>query len=579
MANANNDFKQPGFYNNSRYFIPKKEVRHIAFYGQTRSGKTVNTMGWVTQAFSYCHHKVWYLWDGQRGENCFFLLPSRFRKWIRGWEDKYGNVHRSKVYPCTLFYPNNRRLPKELPAPSKRFTIPIPSLEIEDIRSIVGLDITKNEEDIWNSIKENYVDEHTSAHELLRSISTIAKRKIIHVKEGYTTPEITSHGIKTIFNAIKRLADEKIITSGDCETCINIWEEYKKPEIFSLVLTHIENWLAKFVLQWMVRNIFDTLSKRKHKKASTIVLDEAWQIIPKNTITPQEVIIKNIVDKVLVQGIGSANLYFIIGTQIPTEIDMAGGQMGICVVHKTAGAEDIAYFMITESKAWFTAEDRRAIPHLETGNCFIFTDKGRFYVHAIPPQCRIKHADDDFIDLWKKIAPSLGWTEPMKDTSSTIKKIEEDYQNGIKKNLEEIEIIKNKKKAKEELIKMREEEEIRKRKEAEEEEEQKKEEKRLEHIKKREELKAKIEEEKRLKKEKARERLLSTKQKLQDAENKEYDKDIDIDINIGQNTVASEKETTEEKQDKKQKLKKENDEILNELLADDGELEDSDFLS
>ncbi len=249
-----------GIYNEARFNVPKHYVQDLIAYGLPRQGKTVFILTWIEKAFEYCHHKIFDVWDAQRGENGVYGLPSRFKKWKKPIIDKFGNEFKAEGLPCTLFFPMSKKLPKEIPAPSKVFTIPVNSLELDDITSLVGGDISKNEITVFNLLKQQYFHKDMTVPELKKLIRDLPHMKL-YSKEGYQIPPPSKFGINTIFRAIDQLGEEKILSSASCPTAIDIYEEYKKREITSFVMTHCDNWLAMWVAQWLVRNIYYTLKR------------------------------------------------------------------------------------------------------------------------------------------------------------------------------------------------------------------------------------------------------------------------------------------------------------------------------
>ena len=420
-----------GIYDKYNFDINKTDKEHTIFLGVTGMGKTVALTQFVEKKFDLCGNKIFDIWDGMRGENAMWLLPSKSKYWSEGRLDKYGRVWKATGHPTNLLFPVNNKIPNRLPSSARPFTIPLTKLDFKDIMAVVGTDISKNEQTLWNVLQDEYIDKNTTAPELSKLISDLPKMKI-RSKEGYDIPKISPHGASIIFRAIERLKKHKIITSENCETSINLLDEYKdKNKITSLVLTHCESWLAYWIAQWFIRNIFEELKNNKHKRPTTLVLREMWELTPKEIVMPQQAIIRDAVNQILVQGIRSANLSVAADTQMASQIAVARSQFTKTVIFRTKYSEDIDNIMTEESKSYFSVQDRRAIPILDVGNCFVFTNKGRWKIHAKLPRCRVKRGEESLFDIWEKEYSRGGFSTPWVDIKEQLRKVDEDYNKGV----------------------------------------------------------------------------------------------------------------------------------------------------
>lgn len=218
-----------GIFDHARFNISKKPgtIQNALIFGLPRQGKTVKLMDYAVKAHSYRRDKVWDIWDARRGENAMYPLPSKFLYWKNGRTDAWGRVFKARGFPTTLFFPMCQKLPNEIPTPSKVFTIPLTSLEFEDILALVGAEINPNIKPLWNALQKRYITKNTTMPELLKIIDDLPRLKVDSGKGYYYSPP-SKQVCGTLKRALEMLDNEKIISSGQCPTCLNIKNEYKK---------------------------------------------------------------------------------------------------------------------------------------------------------------------------------------------------------------------------------------------------------------------------------------------------------------------------------------------------------------
>lgn len=445
-------------FDRARFMVPRRLVRHTAFYGKTRSGKTTNMTSYECKRLLYCGDKIWDFGDVQgRSENHFLLLPSRFKIWKEGLTDyRTGKTVYAQGLPGTLFFPNSPNIPSELPAPSRIFTIPIASLDVYDFLALKSVDAKINMQ-LWDTILSNYVSKDTTPVELLYILSKLPGKQLTNMY-GIKTPAVSRYEVKIFSDIISELTRMKIISSANCATVLDIKEEYRKKEAFILANSYLNETWSMWVIQHLMRDIMKTLKKSPHKRPSGFFIRELHKLAPKVCLLPQQEVIKALINDILRLGIGDANIAVYYDTQNPSELDVARGQIGVTFVHRINFVEDILALMSDESKEYFTAEDRHIIQTLDVGECCILTDMGYWRKKKIrPPLCDIKHSDEDFFEIWRQIGgkyfnPPYKFSKPEKDL------VDADYDAGVTKlqELQNIETYK-KQKADEEAKKRREE--------------------------------------------------------------------------------------------------------------------------
>ena len=127
-------------------------ISHLVVFGQTGSGKSQTIKACVERAFLRGNTKVIDLYSGGAEEGSYYSLASNHPFWN---EREYGHgkeATKAMEFPLDVLIPMSKHIPKNLPDIYTPFTIPINTITENDLKSILGGDLTKSEIALWRIV-------------------------------------------------------------------------------------------------------------------------------------------------------------------------------------------------------------------------------------------------------------------------------------------------------------------------------------------------------------------------------------------------------------------------------------------
>jgi hypothetical protein len=254
---------------NYNFFLGNGILSHNSF-GRVGGGKSVSTLSLCQGYKDNYNYKFWYIYGGERCEHLYTSLPSVDDNY---WQTKISQIGRfdeqgPKQYKVKFLYPYfGIKLPKKLPqkkinkeiiVESELFTVPLKSVIVEDISTVIGI-VSETSKYCWNEILER-TNKKDNAGSLVEIASKI---------KGITNTPLYK-------NFVLPMSREKFLMDNYCETNIDLVDEAKDRETISvLCLDFVPKAFHIFIINWMARNLNELLDANKIPKKNICLMIEA----------------------------------------------------------------------------------------------------------------------------------------------------------------------------------------------------------------------------------------------------------------------------------------------------------------
>lgn len=247
-----------------QYNVDSELEGHIFAFGRIGAGKSVSIKSILQDYHDNRKYKIWDIFGGERHEGLYWTLPSEDKKYwetlnLIGRFDEPG----PKQYNVTLLYPYfEGKLPSRLPkkdgcVTSQLFTIPLKSIEIEDIRMTIG-NPSESSKFVWDNIINKAKKNDTSA--ILHKLS------------------IKSKGVNTTLHKsfIMPMVREKFIMGNDCDYNLDLRSEARNIEnICVLCLEFVPPRFHLFIINYIIRKMIDLIEINRIPKRNILFIREA----------------------------------------------------------------------------------------------------------------------------------------------------------------------------------------------------------------------------------------------------------------------------------------------------------------
>jgi len=304
----------------------------IFLFGRIGSGKST---GMISLSQKYHDHpdrkyKIMHLWGGDRNEQMYWLLPSRdFKYWDKVKKTLRLEQEGPKQYKVNVLYPMTSDLRHKLPQKqpyinSKVFTIPITSIETDDISLVIG-DIAPTNEHLWREAKDMMRKNDNGAH-LLKYFKKLSGENTMLYK-GFVSP----------------LVKHKLLQGEYSNYNLDLISEMKdKESITVLALDFIEKDFRLFVMGWILRQISVLLDNGKIPSKNILIIQEAAEFFraTDDSISPARY---KIFRRQLAHYIrmGRRGMHMFMDAQSPSEVrGMVDGSQDLTIFGKLTGEAD-----------------------------------------------------------------------------------------------------------------------------------------------------------------------------------------------------------------------------------------------
>lgn len=349
--------------------IYKSKSRSFLAIGDVGKGKSV-TCATITEILWYQYCKIVDLYSAGRFEGAYRALPSLHPYWKH--KRRINNkIFGARSFPVKLLYPMGNKLPKKLPDISEVFTIPVNSLDHDDLKALVGEDITPSVKTLWESLVDQ-MDDKISAIDVDREMKRLVNKKVPSKKINFGVAP-TGYGLSQLSgNVFRPLMREKLLSSKRNFMSLDLVKELNDRKVITvLVLKHTPKFLHNFIVNYFINHMFKLKRDGLVKPTIYVQLREAADVLRNDLTNASEVAIKNNISRILRQQ--RTGMYFVFDTQHPGELPLVKDQFDTVIVHRTGAvgaALELAGY--TEKSGYLDRDDRDYIPLLRTGECYIF---------------------------------------------------------------------------------------------------------------------------------------------------------------------------------------------------------------
>ena len=424
------------FIRKTKYFmLPYGNWRyHIGVFGVTGMGKSVSVEALATRLYEM-GWKIFDLYGGGRMEGAFYSLPSEYDFWKTPKRTRKGEILEATSYPTRLLFPMIKsRLPREIPNIGNVFTIPINSLDEGDLYALIGNELSKSEKSVWNRlIEDKIIGKKSSGWDLLNSIRL--SNKVISKSRGMVSTKVKAYGQDTLYYSFKPLVNEMLLSSAKNPLALDLASEIKdRKTITTLITRYVPDRFVHFIINYFIRKIYELNDKLKKK--IFFVIREIQDILPREAVTPQGLMVKRQIERVLRQGRGR-RVFFLVDGQEPSQITLLKGQFQMIITHQIRSPEDLMELLPKSIKSQVPKEDYYKISFLDVGEAMYITPFGYGFGRIIPARSKHREPNEDFMELWRK--RGFGF----KDTREDINKVESEYEESINRWDTKIKIMKD----------------------------------------------------------------------------------------------------------------------------------------
>jgi len=381
-------------YINSRWNLPYR-YSHLIVYGQTGSGKSQTLKSCAERAFLRGNCKIVDIYLDEEG--CYYALESKHSF----WEDREyvfgGKITKKMSFPVNCLIPVCKKIPKNLPDIFTPFTIPINTITQNDLKSILGSDLTKSEIALWRRVAEK-VDKSTTLIDLLNYMIDTKSS----TKKDDRIPGVSAHGISSVYNMFSAFEREQLFSSAMNSISLDLYDELKnKNVITTLVLKYFPEEYQGFIINYFIHQIYDLILQGKIKHNVIIVMREVGDFLENLSDSPQEQAVKNSIIHVLRKG-RKHRLFFWMDNQTPMNLDIIKTQFPVKICHFVDNTEELKNALGDLGTMLLNKEDYIKLMSFRAGRCFILTHSGLFNPQILPPLSRMSGEEgNDFFTIWR----------------------------------------------------------------------------------------------------------------------------------------------------------------------------------
>lgn len=397
--------------NKRKLVINNPNQGNILVIGKTGYGKS-GTIGVIVENLFDLRYikpiwkvKIFDLFDGGRGENMFYLFPNN--NLLRYGLDRLKKInYMPKSYPCTILYPNSKYLPNKIPPQGRVFTIPIHTLNENDLQALIGKDLSTTIKAIWNGVFK-VVDKNTTAEDFKQLIlsATGGDRKN---KEDV---QKSIQARRILDGALGKLIDNKLLTSGKVPLAIDLKSECEDVDNISVLsLKYIDKSLHGFLVNYFINHVFDGLSMNRIKPpvATYFILREVRELLNTDIASQSEYAIRESLSKVLRMW-RTNKTGFVMDNQLQSALtkDAASLPQKVLIFQSDEVKSVLDSFGYGARGGVLTSSQIIATSMLPRLHCYVIDkDKvsgGAYLVKINPPKHRLHNTGERFDDIYNNL--------------------------------------------------------------------------------------------------------------------------------------------------------------------------------
>lgn len=431
-------------YLNMRFNLPFR-LTHMILYGQTGTGKSQTLKSCVERAFLRGNTKILDLYSGGSEEGAYYALKSSHLFW-KDREYKYNNKKtKAMEFPVNCLVPFSKNLPGNIPDIYTPFTIPLNTITENDLKSMLGGDLTKSEIALWRRVHEK-INRSTTLIDLLNYMIDTKTSE----KKDERIPGVSAHGISSVYNMFSAFEKQFLFSSANHPLALNIEHELNNRKVItSLILKYFPEQYWGFIINYFIHTTYDLVLQGKIKHNVIIVLREAGDFLEGMTDSPQEEAVKRSIINILRKG-RKHRLFFWIDNQTPMNMDIIKTQFPVKICHFVDNTEELKSSLGDLGSMLLNREDYTALMGFKPGKCYVLTPSGLFAPQMLPPLSRMSGEEgNDFFSIWRSEKGSR-----FRPIAKELEDLKQEYKESEQKWKEILERRKVKKKSEKEKEKL-----------------------------------------------------------------------------------------------------------------------------
>lgn len=386
------------------------------------SGKSQTIKACAERAFLRGNCKIIDLYSGGAEEGAYYALPSTHPFWKDREYPFNKKVTKAMDFPVNCLIPMCKDIPQELPDIFKPFTIPLNTITRNDLKSILGSDLTKNEIALWYRVAEK-MGRNTTLIDALNYMIDAKSSK------SERTPGVSSHGISSVYNMFRTFEKERLISSATNKLALNLKNELKnKKVITSLILKYFPEEYWGFIINYFIHSIHNMMVSGEIKHNVIVIIREAGDFLEGMSDSPQEQAVKKGIIHALRKG-RKHSLFFWVDNQTPMNLDIVKTQFPLKICHFVDNTVELQNSLGDLGSMLLNKEDYARLMSFPPGRCFVLTNRGLFNPQILPPLSRMSGEEgNDFFTVWRTEKGSR-----FKDIKEDIVNIDDEYEQAQQK--------------------------------------------------------------------------------------------------------------------------------------------------
>ena len=371
------------------------------------------------RAFLRGNAKIIDLYSGGAEEGAYYALKSTHPFWKDREYPFNKKVTKAMEFPVNCLIPMCKNIPHELPDIYKPFTIPLDSITENDLKSVLGGDLTKNEIALWRNVADK-IGRNTSLTDVLNYMIDTKATK------ASRTPGVSAHGISSVYNMFSAFEKDKLISKGTNKLSLNLKNELKnKKVITSVILKYFPEEYWGFVVNYFIHAIHNMMLRGDIKHNVIIIVREAGDFLEGMSDSPQELAVKRGIIHALREG-RKHQLFFWIDNQTPMNLDVVKTQFPLKICHYVDNTVELQNSLGDLGSMLLNKEDYAKLMGFPPGRCFVLTNRGLFNPQILPPLSRMSGEEgNNFFTCWRAEKGSR-----FKDITEDINCINDEYEEA-----------------------------------------------------------------------------------------------------------------------------------------------------
>ncbi len=408
-------------------------TEHFASYGKTGTGKSVD----IERCANFFYERGYKIIDlnnsDGRLEGAFFSIPQQDIHLIDVLQDlPYSCPPRD--YPTEVYFPQYGLDPvREYPALFKVFSIPLYDIQPIEFSILTSDELTTAQETLLlGSLEELKGDKTANLRTLAKKVEEVAERGYAYI-EGMELKGFNKKSIPPVHRIIRYLYETKLVTSGNCSTCLDVAEIVKNNNMTVFCWDYLPSrghkgrMLTDFCQYYFLRKLYDLKKTYATKRKMLIIIREAAVYFSKSSTD-----ISNYLKDFVKQARGmEVSLYF--DTQTPAKIPYeVNAQIEEIFIHRMTSEQDIEVLKKSHS-AKLTHDLLKDIQNLDAGQVIWLTPHKESAVKSTmpPPRSHHRREGESFEVLWKELNKPMRKLTELQDIYKEFRTLEQQSRTEV----------------------------------------------------------------------------------------------------------------------------------------------------